>query len=490
MLCPKCGTQMEDGKLYCEQCGMEIRIVPDYEPELENSIRETLSTVAEEIRPEGVKESDREADRNRRIEDEFLKENRIFQGITSRKRILITVLGAVLMALLFILLVTFIYQNYSISYQRGEAEQAMDKEQYEQALSYLARARKLDGDDNNQLTLLEAQCYIGLGDREYAAQLLENAIISHAMDEDTLNRFYDLLIPVLDEKEEYERINELLLASNDRKLQTRFQQYLAMKPEFGYATGNYEQVISLKITANTTGTIYYTTDGSMPDQSSEVYTAPLLLDPGEHRIRAVFVNDYGIVSEEAENYYLIDVAVPEKPIVSLESGDYHEPCTIEVTSVEEGKIYYTTDGSKPTENSLLYTQPIDMPLGRTNYRFAVISEDQVMSEVVYRSYDLELDTQVTVNTAIENVKRALMEQHVLKDMQGYSFEIEGRYVYEYETLVEIPDLGYYYKLNEYVLANGVRTPTGRLYAVEVYSGVPNRLVYYENGQMGIIPLNK
>ena len=264
-----------------------------------------------------------------------------------------------------------------------------------------------------------------------------------------------------------------------------------MKPEFGYSTGNYEKVISLKITANTTGTIYYTTDGSEPQEHSLVYTAPIQLEPGEHRIKAVFVNDYGIRSETVENYYLIDVAIPEKPEVTPSSGDYQLPTLIEVITAEEGNIYYTADGSEPDENSLLYTEPIDMPLGRTNYRFAVISEEGVMSEVVYRSYDLELQTQVTVKAAIDRVKKALMDQHILKDMQGNSFEIEGRYVYEYETLVEIPNLGYYYKLSESIVDSaGKQTQTGRLYAVEVYSGTPNRLVYDENGQMGIIPLNK
>ena len=57
--------------------------------------------------------------------------------------------------------------------------------------------------------------------------------------------------------------------------------------------------------------------------------------------------------------------------------------------------------------------------------------------------------------------------------------------------MEIPNLGYYYKLSESIIdSEGNRTQTGRLYAVEVYSGTPNRLVYDENGQMGIIPLNK
>ena len=100
-----------------------------------------------------------------------------------------------------------------------------------------------------------------------------------------------------------------------------------------------------------------------------------------------------------------------------------------------------------------------------------------MSEVVYRSYDFELQTQVTVKAAIDRVKKALMDQHIVRQMQW--------------TCVKIPDLGYYYKLSESIVDSaGKRTQTGRLYAVEVYSGTPNRLVYDENGQMGIIPLNK
>ncbi len=49
MVCPKCGCEWKDGHLYCDSCGMELQIVPDFEPEIENSITETLSTVAEEI---------------------------------------------------------------------------------------------------------------------------------------------------------------------------------------------------------------------------------------------------------------------------------------------------------------------------------------------------------------------------------------------------------------------------------------------------------
>ena len=49
MKCPDCGTEIADDHLYCDKCGMEIQMVPDFEPEIENSITETLSTDAEEI---------------------------------------------------------------------------------------------------------------------------------------------------------------------------------------------------------------------------------------------------------------------------------------------------------------------------------------------------------------------------------------------------------------------------------------------------------
>lgn len=32
MKCPNCGSELEPGKIYCEHCGHEIQIVPDYDP--------------------------------------------------------------------------------------------------------------------------------------------------------------------------------------------------------------------------------------------------------------------------------------------------------------------------------------------------------------------------------------------------------------------------------------------------------------------------
>ena len=49
MKCQKCGAQMVPGHLYCDICGAEYQIVPDFEPEIENSIAKSMSEVSEII---------------------------------------------------------------------------------------------------------------------------------------------------------------------------------------------------------------------------------------------------------------------------------------------------------------------------------------------------------------------------------------------------------------------------------------------------------
>ena len=38
MKCPNCGSHLEDGNLFCEVCGEEINIVPEYDPDVDISV--------------------------------------------------------------------------------------------------------------------------------------------------------------------------------------------------------------------------------------------------------------------------------------------------------------------------------------------------------------------------------------------------------------------------------------------------------------------
>ena len=494
MKCPECGYEIADDHLYCDRCGKEIQIVPDFEPEIENSIIETLSTVAEQIdgtnasADSGGKVNEKE---NKGQEDTSAKEKHkeVFWAEEPAKNwLFISLVTFIVITIVAAFTAVFMYHRYSATYQVEQAKACAADGNFEKAVDFLEKARTLD-EEPADIVLLEAGYLYQMGESERALEILLELIDKVQMDYEKKEKAYENIIAIYSEEERFKEINSLLTACTDESIRNQFQQYLALSPEFGYASGTYDEIVPLKLSANTTGKIYYTMDGSEPDESSEVYTAPLFLESGEYQISAIFINDYGIRSEVARGWYVINLVVPDAPEVLLYSGDYHEPTLIEVTVPEEGTVYYTTDGSMPSEVSNKYAGPIQMPLGKSNFKFVTISDEGVSSEVVSRSFDFSMNTDITVEKAINNVIQALFEQKVLKDLQGHSHEIQGKYVFRYDTIVEIPDLGYYYVLNEYIEdQSGNLTKTERLYAVEVYTGAPNRLVYDENGKMGLISL--
>ncbi len=496
MKCPNCGFQIVDGYLYCENCGMEIRMVPDFEPEIEYNITQALSGVAEEIGGDGTILGKGSLGRKKTLtpllgqkERKAEKKKRRLSAKGQGKNWLIASLvtfTAGLIAAAFV--VVSMYHRYSVDYQIKKAEGYAALKDYERGIFHLENARRLR-EDADDILLLEASYYYQMGKKEEAVELLAGLVQKQQLAYEDRVRAYENLISIYSEDGRFEEINALLASCKDEGILGHFQQYTAKAPLFDHRPGEYDEVILLKMDANTNGKIYYTMDGSAPDEHSKAYTIPLLLESGEYQIAAVFVNEYGIKSEVSRGWYKINYTVPEPPQVFPDSGDHHVPTMIRVSVPEGVKVYYTTDGSEPGLESALYTQPIPMPLGKSNFMFVAVSEDEVLSEVASRSFDLTLETEITVDRAIDNVIKALFDQRVLSDMLGNSLGMQGKYVFQYDTIVEIPDLGYYYILKEYIEdASGGRTETGHLYAVEVYTGAPNRLTYDENGQMGLIPL--
>ena len=46
MICPKCGAEIPEGRLYCQVCGNAIQIVPDFEPDIEEKLASTRQNIA------------------------------------------------------------------------------------------------------------------------------------------------------------------------------------------------------------------------------------------------------------------------------------------------------------------------------------------------------------------------------------------------------------------------------------------------------------
>lgn len=115
------------------------------------------------------------------------------------------------------------------------------------------------------------------------------------------------------------------------------------------------------------------------------------------------------------------------PVASIESGTYSDVQTVELTCETEGAvIYYTLDGSDPTEGGMEYTGPITVDRSMT-VKFCAYAFEKNDSEVVTKHY--------AVNTADSNTVSDWMLQEELPD---YVVEDSETYTTEYAV-------GYRYK---------------------------------------------
>ena len=293
---------------------------------------------------------------------------------------------------------------------------------------------------------------------------------------------YWKIVTIYANQKEYGLINALLSSCENERIVSRFQSYLAMEPEFSYVEGSYAEVIPLKLSSNTAGTIYYTLDGSKPNKDSQIYTSPLFLETGEYTVSAFFVNDYGIESDVVTKTYVINLAVPNAPVVELYSGEYTEATMIAVEPAESCKTFYTTDESEPTADSVPYTGPIPMPLGKTLFKFVNISSEGIASEVTTRTFTLRLRGAIAPDTAVTNLVNRLVETGYLDDAAGKNPRQSGILSYQFSSVLRVGEEDYY-TINEYYDdGTGLLSRTDKVFLVQVYEGTAAQLGYDENGE--------
>lgn len=161
-------------------------------------------------------------------------------------------------------------------------------------------------------------------------------------------------------------------------------------PEIVVPSGTYSNTFSTELLKNglsrdLNADIYYTTDDNVSDRDivsrGTLYTRPVNVDRSLN-LRAVCAKDgFETSSVSRASYRLVvkDVAFYSDPIDG-KPGYY----MIELDCKTAGaKIYYTTDGSKPTTSSTLYTGPFEASLGVEIKAFAEKEGMQTSSVINY-----------------------------------------------------------------------------------------------------------
>lgn len=135
---------------------------------------------------------------------------------------------------------------------------------------------------------------------------------------------------------------------------------------------------TLTATCDTEGAeIWYTTDGTMPHVNGNKYTGPITVTEAT-TFRFVGIKNGMINSLEATvgvDYQL------QPPTIDL---DWHDGTITMANPNQSGTIYYTTDGSTPTNASNAYAGPFVIT-ERTRFKLAVIN-DSLTSDIVDQTY--------------------------------------------------------------------------------------------------------
>ncbi len=158
------------------------------------------------------------------------------------------------------------------------------------------------------------------------------------------------------------------------------------KPEFNWPSGQYSFYISVEIKIETEGDIFYTLDGSTPDETSYKYKDPIALTEGTTVVRAFVLDQNGNSSDIVSEVYEIEFGAPDRPTIIPESGEYIGEHYVRILVPDDCVGYYTLDGSFPTESSEIYTGEFLMPAGTTTVSAVVKDDNGIASEVSFVTY--------------------------------------------------------------------------------------------------------
>ena len=423
MRCTHCGANIPDDQMICPECGAEVQIVPDYNPledVLTREVRGSVEGATRQIRTGDLRRARRE-NTPRNVNSTRVLSQGEMDRIREERRERLRRSGAQGR------------QNGSNTgrntgsvrrntdrirqeqeHQRKNAEERRRQQQMKRLQAAKRRRR------NFLLVLFGLLVLIGIGiyviyqnsytgvlNRGYRELQSDNTGLSQVyMEQDDLTGAEDVFLNALEtqpsnaklyqaviefymDTEQQEKISPLLQDCEDQQVLSAVAEYVSEAPEFSLESGTYSEVQEVSLSSETGGTIYYTTDGTDPSQSSSVYSEPILLEEeGETEIRAMAVNENGIPSVVSSGTYVIEFPIVNAPAVTPATGQYTEPTKITITVPDGYTAYYTMDGSTPTTESDKYTGPIDMPQDTQTIFSAILVNDNngKATDVTTRNY--------------------------------------------------------------------------------------------------------
>jgi len=188
-------------------------------------------------------------------------------------------------------------------------------------------------------------------------------------------------------------------------------------PTFSPAAGTYSSAQSVTIGDTTPGaTIYYTTNGVTPTNTSSVYSGPISVAANE-TISAIAVESGFTNSGVATAAYGIAPALPA-PTISPNGGTFTSAQTVTIgESVSGSTIYYTTNGTTPTTSSAVYSGAITVSSTETIEAIAVAT-GHINSPAVSAGFVINTSGTVFINYPAAGFTSSLLNLNLGASVTG------------------------------------------------------------------------
>lgn len=189
--------------------------------------------------------------------------------------------------------------------------------------------------------------------------------------------------------------------------------------------------------------IYYTLDGSIPDTQSTLYTEEFYigLSGMETTINAISYTDELLPSAMVTKTYRFAYQQAFSVKFSSPSNTYNHDVLLELYSESNDiRIFYTTDGSIPDTNSILYAEPIDISGDGTVLDIkAKAFHKHLQDSKVSQSY-YYIDYQFDPHTYNETLNIEEYQNALVGKWMGYS---DSPWLGDYNVEMEIFENGNY-----------------------------------------------
>lgn len=162
-------------------------------------------------------------------------------------------------------------------------------------------------------------------------------------------------------------------------------------PVFSVPAGTVDPNTSLEITCATDGAdIYYTTDGTDPDETSTKYTAAIVINRSM-TVKAVATKEDYKNSKTISRAYHVDIPTVATPTFSPAAGEVDRGTEVTISCTTAGAvIHYTTDGTNPDATSPVYDgTPIEITAAMTIKAMATAA-DMLDSSIGSAAYTVKM----------------------------------------------------------------------------------------------------